>query len=124
MIPRDLFLINKNIDVFISYCKRDLNKHCTVSTRVLHEHDRVMESKKMKFDTIQKMNDEMTEFLDQFPEKSKDMQKTLTQLETDVTAIHSLLMKKTKKVTLVQINQKLDVILKTLLQNGLTYQEE
>ena len=78
----------------------------------------------MKFDTIQKMNDEMTEFLDQFPEKPKDMQKTLTQLETDVTAIHSLLMKKTKKVTLVQINQKLDVILKTLLQNGLTYQEE
>ena len=78
----------------------------------------------MKFDNIQKMNDEMTEFLDQFPEEPKDMQKTLTQLETDVTAIHSLLMKKTKKVTLVQINQKLDVILKTLLQNGLTYQEE
>ena len=83
-----------------------------------------MEAKKIKFDNIQKMNDEMTEFLDQFPEEPKDMQKTLTQLETDVTAIHSLLMKKTKKVTLVQINQKLDVILKTLLQNGLTYQEE
>ena len=83
-----------------------------------------MESKKMKFDTIQKMNDEMTEFLDQFPDESKDMQKTLTQLETDVTAIHSLLTKKTKKVTLVQINQKIDVILKTLLQNGLIYREE
>ena len=83
-----------------------------------------MESKKMKFDTIQKMNDEMTEFLDQFPEKSKDMQQTLAQLETDVTAIHSLLTKKTKKVTLVQINQKIDVILKTLLQNGLIYREE
>ena len=78
----------------------------------------------MKFDTIQKMNDEMTEFLDQFPEKSKDMQQTLAQLETDVTAIHSLLTKKTKKVTLVQINQKIDVILKTLLQNGLIYREE
>ena len=83
-----------------------------------------MESKKMKFDTIQKMNDEMTEFLDQFPDEPKDMQKTLTQLETDVTAIHSLLTKKTKKVTLVQINQKIDVILKTLLQNGLIYREE
>ena len=83
-----------------------------------------MESKKMKFDTIQKMNDEMTEFLDQFPDEPKDMQQTLAQLETDVTAIHSLLTKKTKKVTLVQINQKIDVILKTLLQNGLIYREE
>ena len=83
-----------------------------------------MEDKKIKFDTISKMNEEMTEFLEQFPEEPKDMQQTLAQLETDVTAIHSLLMKKTKKVTLVQINQKIDVILKTLLQNGLTYQEE
>ena len=83
-----------------------------------------MEAKKIKFDTISKMNEEMTQFLDQFPEEPKDMQQTLTQLETNVTAIHSLLMKKTKKVTLVQINQKIDVILKTLLQNVLTYQEE
>ena len=83
-----------------------------------------MEAKKIKFDTIPKMNQEMTQFLEQFPEESKDMQQTLAQLETNVTAIHSLLMKKTKKVTLAQINQKIDVILKTLLQNGLTYQEE
>ena len=77
MIPRDIFLINRNIDVFISCCKRDLNKHCTVSTRT--RSGKIMEAKKIKFDSIQKMNDEMTEFLDQFPEESKDMQKTLTQ---------------------------------------------
>ena len=35
LIPRDLFLINKNIDVFIPYGKRDLDKQCTVSTRVV-----------------------------------------------------------------------------------------
>ena len=57
-----------------------------------------MEAKKIKFDTISEMNKEMTEFLEQFPKEPKDMQQTLAQLETDVTAIHSLLMKKTKKV--------------------------
>ena len=83
------------------------------------------EAKKVKFDTVEKVNEEMTQFLEQFPvEEPKGMQQTLAQLETDVTAIHSLLTKKTKKVTLVQINQKIDLILKVLLQNGLTYQEE
>ena len=84
-----------------------------------------MEAKKAKFDTIAKVNEEMTQFLKQFPvEEGKGVEQTLAQLETDVTAIHSLLMKKTKKVTLVQIDQKIDVILKVLQQNGLTHQEE
>ena len=83
------------------------------------------EAKKVKFDTVEEVNDEMTQFLEQFPvAEPKDVQQTLSQLETDVTAIHSLLMKKTKKVTMVQLDQKLDVILKVLLQNGLTYQDE
>ena len=83
-----------------------------------------MEAKKVKFDSVEKANEEMSQFLEQFPvEEPIDMKQTLTQLETDVISIRSHLMKKTKKVTMVQLNQKLDVILKILLQHGLTYQD-
>ena len=73
--------------------------------------------KKVKYDNI-----EMTNFLDNFPveESSKDVGQSLVRLETDVTAIRSQLERKVKKITLAQIDGKLDTILKILMQNGLT----
>ena len=68
---------------------------------------------------VEKASEEMKEFLDEFPAQ-QTVQETLVQLETDVVAIRSHLERKTKKVTMVQLDQKLDTIIKILNQNGLT----
>ena len=57
---------------------------------------------KISFDMVEKANEEMRELLEQFPvEQPKDIQQTLTQLET-----RSLLLKKAKKVTMAQLSTK------------------
>ena len=73
--------------------------------------------KKVKYD-----NTEMANFLQNFPieESSKDVGQSLMRLENDVIAIRSQLERKVKKITLAQIDRKLDTILKILMQNGLT----
>ena len=81
-----------------------------------------MEAK--KFDAIEKVNEEMREFLDQFPVETKYVQRTLVQLENDMTAIRTHLERKPKKCMMIQLDQKLDVILKILTQNGLTYKAD
>ena len=75
--------------------------------------------------TIKNQNLEMAEFLSQFPVSEKrDLDQTLTELEQNVTAIRSHLENKPKKITMKQLDQKLDLILKILIQNGLVYKEE
>ena len=76
---------------------------------------------KISYDMVEKANEEMRELLDQFPaEEAKDMQQTLVQLENDVIAIRTYLERKTKKITMIQLDKKLDTIVKILNQNGLT----
>ena len=76
--------------------------------------------KKVKYD-----NAEMANFLQQFPiEEPKDVGQSLVRLENDVTAIRSQLECKVKKVTLAQLEFKLDTIIKILLQNGLTFKAD
>ena len=83
-----------------------------------------MEDKKIKFETIEPVNEEMRQLLKLFTvERSKDVQQTLTQLETNVTAIRSHLERKSKKTSLIQVDKKLDIILNTLIQNGFTLYE-
>ena len=68
--------------------------------------------KKLKYD-----NTEMANFLQNFPieESSKDVGQSLVRLENDITAIRSQLERKVKKITLTQIDGKLDMILKILI---------
>ena len=74
-------------------------------------------------DAIEKANEEMREFLDQFPVETRDVQRTLVQLENQMTAIRTHLERKPKKCTMIQLNEKLDLILKILTQNGLKADE-
>ena len=77
-----------------------------------------MEDKRINFETVETVNEEMRQLLKLFPiERSKDVQQTLAQLETNVTAIRSHLERKPKKTTLIQVDKKLDIILNTLIQN-------
>ena len=91
-------------------------------------------------------NSEMTDFLRNFPvdgqsstkrkceEPGKDwtnffeiqdgdVGQSLVRLENDVTAIRSQLERKVKKITLSQIDAKLDTILNILMQNGANEKE-
>ena len=78
----------------------------------------------MDFESIEAVNEEMRQLLNQFPmERPKDVQQTLVQLEANVTAIRSHLERKPKKTTMIQIDKKLDIILNTLIQNGFTLYE-
>ena len=69
---------------------------------------------------VKRDNAEMADFLQNFPVESRDVEQTLVRLENDVLAIRSQLERKVKKITLAQIDGKLDTILKILMQNGLT----
>ena len=54
----------------------------------------------------------------------RNLDQKLIQLEQNVTAIRSHLESKPRKVTMVQLDDKLDLIINILIQNGLTYKEE
>ena len=68
-------------------------------------------------DYVAKAGNDMQDFLDQFPttsyskNKEKTLERTLEQLEQDVTCIKSSLEKKRPKVTLSEVNDKVDMIL-------------
>ena len=82
-------------------------------------------AKKVKFDMIEQQNTEMANFLEQFPtEEPKIVWQTLVRMESDITAIRSQLERKPRKITLAQMDAKIDTIIKILLQNGLTYKED
>ena len=79
----------------------------------------------MEVRTIEEQNAEMADFLSQFPALEKrNLDQTLTDLEQNVNAIRSLLESKPKRVTMKQLNEKLDLILKMLIKNGLGYKDE
>ena len=68
--------------------------------------------------TITNNSNEMLEFLDQFedtlPSQAKSVGETLMQMEDDITNIRSRLEYKPKKLSLKDIDKKLDKILKIL----------
>ena len=69
--------------------------------------------------TIAQQNSEMNEFLSQFPIEGRKIDETLADIETNVTAICAHLENKPKRISMKQLDQKLDQILKFLHQNGL-----
>ena len=73
--------------------------------------------------TIAEQNSEMNEFLTQFPVEGRKIDETLADLETNVTAIRTHLENKPKKISMKQLDQKLDQILKILYQNGFAREE-
>ena len=82
-----------------------------------------MAAKKVKFDdhnSIDNSNKEMQEFLYQFgkaepiPCQAKSVGETLLQMEHHITNIRSYLENKPKKLSLKDIDKKLDAILKIL----------
>ena len=72
---------------------------------------------------LEQQNLEMADFLSQYPLENKDLNKTLEDMEENVTAIRSFLERKTKRITMKELNEKLDLILKILLQNGFVHHE-
>ena len=74
--------------------------------------------------TIEETNLEMTDFLNQFQVMEKrNLDQKLTVLEENVNAIRSHLEKKPKKITIKELSEKIDLILKILLHNGMVYNE-
>ena len=73
---------------------------------------------------IEEQNAEMTDFLNQYPLEQRPLDETLSELKTNVSAIRSHLEKKPKKISMKQLDRKLDLILKILLQNGMVSQDE
>ena len=86
-----------------------------------------MGTKRIKLDDATTMASvdgrEMLELLDQFENtpvinQAKSIDQTLMQMESDITSIRSSLEKKQKKLSLKDIDRKLDIIIKML--NGWT----
>ena len=72
----------------------------------------------MDVETAKSVN-EMADFLCKYPvPREKDVQSSLVKLETDVASIRSHLETKPKKITMAQIDKKLDSIIEIFLQNG------
>ena len=57
---------------------------------------------------------EMFDFLEPVTSQAKSVEQTLTQMESDITSIRSTLENKPKKLSLKDINRKLDIIIKML----------
>lgn len=64
---------------------------------------------------LEQQNLAMADFLNQFPLEKQDLNKTLEDVEENVTAIRSFLERKSKRITMKELNEKLDLILKILL---------
>ena len=86
-----------------------------------------MTTKKIKFDdcittVTNNSNKEMLELLDRFekdnissvPSQTKSVEETLIQMENDITNIRSCLENKPKKLSLKDVDKKLDTILQIL----------
>ena len=82
-----------------------------------------MGTKRIKLDDATPMASvdgwEMLELLDQFENtpvinQAKSIDQTLMQMESDITSIRSSLEKKQKKLSLKDIDRKLDIIIKML----------
>ena len=58
--------------------------------------------------------------MDQFTPGNTASKVDLTQLENDISVIRNYLEKKTKKITLIEINAKIDKINEMLKHNGFT----
>ena len=69
-------------------------------------------------------NQEMNEFLQQFPLDDANISSSLTRLENDVTAIRSKLDIRAKKMTLLQISAKIDYLMSVLVHNGFTLPDQ
>ena len=81
-----------------------------------------MERQELNYQDMEKIieqNSEMTEFLNQFPVEmgKRDLDSTLAALEENLLAIRTQIENKPKRITLLQIDQKLDLILNILSQN-------
>ena len=73
--------------------------------------------------SIDEQNTEMSNFLQQFPDSESNIGEQIARLENDICAIRSSLEKKVKKITISQLNTKLDYIINALTQRGITYTE-
>ena len=67
-------------------------------------------------DVLVKQNQDMQEFLHQYPVEEYDLDQKLTQMEENICAIRSHLEDKQprKRVTIAQVDEKIDLILKLL----------
>ena len=74
--------------------------------------------------SVQGQNQEMNQFLQQFPLYDANISSSLTRLENDVTAIRSKLDKWAKKMTLIQISAKIDYLMNVLVHNGFTLPDQ
>ena len=74
-----------------------------------------METEKVD-DVLDKQNQEMQEFLHQYPVEEYNLDRKLTQMEENICAIRSHLEDKQprKRVTITQVDEKIDLILKLL----------
>ena len=84
-----------------------------------------MERQELNYqDKVMEQNSEMTDFLNQFPVIGKrELDHTLSVLEENVNAIRTHLESKPKKVTMKELSEKIDLILKILVQNGMVCSE-
>ena len=73
------------------------------------------QDKMVDYDSGEKTNDDMTDFLNQFTDKTEtSVTETLHQLQQSVTSIQTKLDAKPKRITLSQIDAKIDTILEIL----------
>ena len=74
--------------------------------------------------SIDEQNTEMSNFLQQFPDSESNIGEQIARLENDICAIRSSLEKKVKKITMAQLNTKIDYIISALRQSGITFSEQ
>ena len=76
-----------------------------------------MTTKRIKLDDTTMagvVREEMLEFLETIPSQAKSVEQTLLQMENDIISIRSSLENKPKKLSLKDIDRKLDIIIKML----------
>ena len=80
-------------------------------------------AKKVKYQSIHEQSADMSDFLQHFPVSESNIGEQIARLENDICAIRSSLEKMVKKITISQLNTKLDYIINALTQRGITYTE-
>ena len=68
---------------------------------------------------VAEQNSEMIDFLQYFNVEERNLKDSILQLERNVDAIRTHIESKSKKITMKQLNEKLEKIIQILNQNGL-----
>ena len=100
-----------------------INVHQAEMNAFLDQYPNI-EGEKLDQQNVEKITEqtsEMNDFLDQYSTrlKKRKLDQTLAVMEENLNAIRSQLENKPKRITLLHVDRKLDLILKILSKNGI-----